>query len=132
MRNPIIGILLVLGSCGFLAAGEGSPYEKALQQVLDSFNKIGDSLKTIVDEDSANTAKPDLRKAAAGFLDARTKAEKMQPPDKAEKVRLEKAYKEKLEGAMKKMFTEVRRVELVPGGRDALKEISSILKKDSK
>ena len=132
MRIPILGILLVLGSCSLLAAGEGSPYEKALQQVVDSFNKIGDSLKTIVDEDSAMAARPELRKAAAGFLDARTKAEKMQPPEKAEKVRLEKAFKTKLEDAMKKMFTETRRVELGPGGKDALKEISGILKKDSK
>jgi hypothetical protein len=33
---------------------------------------------------------------------------------------------------MKKMFTEVRRVEAIPGGKDTLKEISAVLKKDGK
>ena len=47
-----------------------------------------------------------------------------------EKTRLEKLYKPKLEEALKKMFGEVRRVEGIPGGKDALKEIAGVLKKD--
>jgi hypothetical protein len=125
-----IGILLV--AVGFAGGTQGSPYEQALQQVVDSFDKIGLSLKTIVNEESAAAAKPDLRKSAASFVEARTKAAKLQPPEKDEKVRLEKLYKPKLDAAMKKMFTEVRRVEAIPGGKDALKEISGILKKDGK
>lgn len=132
MKTRMLGLVIVLIALGVARAGEGSAYEKSLQQVLDSFDKIAASLKGIVDEDSATAAKPELRKAADNFVDARAKAEKMQPPEKDEKVRLEKQFKAKLEASMKKMFTEVRRVELLPGGKDALKEISGILKKDSK
>jgi hypothetical protein len=129
MQARILGTFFVLAAFGLVAAGEGSPYEKSLQKVLDSFNQIGDSLKKIVDEDSAAAAKPELRKAADSFVTARTKAEKMQPPEKDEKVRLEKQFKAKLEESMKKMFTEVRRVKSIPGGSDAWKEISSIFEK---
>ena len=117
---------------GIAAAGEASPYEKSLQQVLDSFNKIGAKLVTIVDEDSALAAKPELRKAAESFIEARAKAEKLPPPEKDEKVRLEKQFKAKLDESMKKLTLEIRRVELVRGGKDALKEIDAVLKKDSK
>ncbi len=52
------------------------------------------------------------------------------------KVQSEDAYnaeQTKLqEEAMKKMFTQVRRVEGIPGGKDALKELGAILKKDGK
>jgi hypothetical protein len=132
MKARILGMLIVFGAFSFANAGEGSVYEKSLQQVLDSFDKIGVSLKTIVDEESAMAAKPELRKAADNFVAARAKADKLQPPEKDEKVRLEKKFKAKLEESMKKMFTEARRVELIPGGKEALKEITGILKKDSK
>ncbi len=130
VRAWSIGIVLL--AAGLAAGSQGSPYEQALQQVLESFDKIGASLKTIIDEDSANAAKPDLRKAAATFLEAKAKAAKMQQPEKDEKVRLEKLYKPKLDDSMKKMITEMRRVEQIPGGKEALKEISGVLKKDSK
>jgi uncharacterized protein YnzC (UPF0291/DUF896 family) len=127
------GSMVILSlAVGFAAAQQASPYEQALQQVIDSFDTIGTTLKTIVDEETAAGAKPTLRKSSDAFLEARAKATKMQPPEKAEKERLEKTYKPKLEAAMKKMFTEVFRVKEIPGGKDALKEISSVLKKDEK
>lgn len=130
IRAGSIGIVII--AVGFAGGAQESPYEQALQQVVESFDKIGVTLKTIMDEESAAAAKPDLRKSAASFLEARTKAAKMPPPEKDEKVRLEKLYKPKLDASMKKMFTEVRRVEAIPGGKDALKEISAVLKKDGK
>jgi hypothetical protein len=132
MTTRAWSIVIILAAVGFAGASQGSPYEQALQQVLDSFDKIGVKLKSIVDEDSAAAAKPELRKAADAFVEARTKAEKMQPPEKDEKVRLEKQFKAKFKAAMTKMFTEATRVEFIPGGKDALQEISSILKKDGK
>jgi hypothetical protein len=132
MKTPVGSICILLLAAGFASGTQGSPYEQALQQVVESFDKIAMSLKSIVDEESAAAAKPELRKSAASFLDARTKAAKLPPPEKDEKARLEKLYKPKLEASMKKMFTEVRRVEAIPGGKDALKEISAVLKKDSK
>jgi len=132
MKSRLLGISIILAGLGMVSAGEGSAYEKSLMQVLDSFNKIGATLQKIVDEESATAAKLDLRKAADSFVEARAQAEKMQPPEKDEKVRLEKLFKAKLDESMKKMAAEARRVELLPGGKDALKEISGILKKESK
>ena len=116
----------------FVIAGEVSPYEKVLGQVVDSFEKIGATLKNIMDEDAAIAAKPELRKAADAFVKVRTLATKMQPPEKDEKLRLEKRFKPKIEDAMKKMFIEIQRVQVIPGGKDALKEIASVLAKDDK
>lgn len=124
--------MLTLFSVACVVAGEASPYEKALEKVVQSFDKISDSLKTIIDEDSANTAKPELRKAADAFIAVRAKADQMQPPEKDEKIRLEKLFKPKMDASMKRMFTEMVRVELIPGGKEALKEISGVLKKPAK
>ena len=132
MKTRAWSIGIVLVAAGLAAGTQDSPYEKALLQVIDSFDKIGAKLKTIEDADTAAAAKPDLRKAADQFVEARAKAAKLQPPEKDEKTRLEKLYKPKLEEAMKKMFIEVNRVKLVPGGKDALTEIAEVLKKDGK
>jgi|ERR1043165_1603428 uncharacterized protein YnzC (UPF0291/DUF896 family) len=125
-HGSCIGLSLVL--VGFVFGAQDSPYEKSLQEAIDSFEKIGASLKTIKDEASAAAAKPQLSKSADEFLAARAHAAKLPPPEKDEKQRLEATYKPKLEAAMKKMFTEIRRVELVDGGKDALKELDRILK----
>ena len=123
---------ILVFALGVAAAGEGSPYEKAIQKMIGSLDEIAVTLKTIIDEDTAGAAKPDLRKSATVWMDTRAKAEKLQPPGREEKVRLEKLYKPKLEESMRKMFSEVRRVENIPGGKEALKEISGVLKKDDK
>ena len=125
-----VGILLV--SAGIGAASQDSPYERSLQSLIASYEKIGAALKTIVDEESANAAKPELRKSAAAVFDARAKASKLEPPEKDEKLRLEKQYRPKLEKALNLAQAEARRVELIPGGKGALKEIAGVLRKESK
>lgn len=132
MRKRAWSVGVVVLAAAVAGAGEASPHEQALRQVIDSFEKIGAKLKTITDEESAAASKPDLRKSADAFLAARAKAAKLQPPEKDEKARLEKQLKPRLEKAMKAMFEEIRRVEVIPGGKDALKEIAGVLKKDSK
>jgi hypothetical protein len=129
-RAGSIGIMLA--TLVLLGAGEGSPYEKALQQMIGALDAIGTTLKTVVDEESAMASKPSLRKSNDIWVETRAKAAKLEPPERDEKTRLEKLYKPKLEEAMKKMFTEIRRVENIPGGKDALKEIAGVLKKDGK
>jgi hypothetical protein len=124
------GILLV--ALGLAGAGQDSPYEKALKQAVESFEKIGATLKKIDDKASADAARPDLKAAAASFLEARAKAEKLQQPEKDEKARLEKLYKSRLDEAMKLVHTQAIRVVNIRGGREALKEIEGVLKKDSK
>lgn len=115
-----------------IGADEGSPHEKVLQQMIGSAESIAVTLKTIIDEESALAAKPDLRKANTLWTEARAKAEKLPAPEKDEKLRLEKVYKPKLKAALEKMFPEVTRVQNIPGGKDALKEITGVLQKDSK
>jgi len=132
MKKIAPGIVVTLFAVGFALAGEESPHEQTILKMLKSVDTISDELKKIVDEDTATAAKAELRKAADGWIDARAKAAKLQPPEKAEKVRLEKIYKPKIEESMRKMFTQTRRVELIPGGKEALKEIAGVLKKDRK
>ena len=125
-----VGILLI--AAGLAGAGEGSPYEQAVKKMLGSLDKITSALKTIESEDTAKSAGPDLRKAADTWVEARAKAAKLPPPERDEKERLAKLYKPKMDEALKKMFTEIQRVNGIPGGKEALKEIASVLKKDGK
>jgi hypothetical protein len=124
------GIILI--AFGLAAAGEGSPHEQVIQKTLSTLESITTELAKIVDEDTANAAKPELRKAATEWAETQTKAKKLQPPDKAEKLRLEKLYKPKIDESMKKLLIQKVRVEVIPGGKDALKEISGVLKPDGK
>lgn len=123
---------IVLVAYAIVAAGEGTPHEKIMQEMIGALDTIGTSLKTVTDEETAAAAKPGLRKANDAFVDARTRGAKLPAPEPEEKRRLEKQYKPKFEEAIKKMNTEITRVELVPGGKDALKEIAGVLKKDGK
>jgi hypothetical protein len=125
-----VGILLAAVSVAF--AAQGSPYEDLLKQAVEGYEKIGVTLKKIEDKASAEAARPDLRKAAASIIEARAKAEKLQQPEKDEKDRIVKLYKARLETAMKLVITQSLRVDNIPGGREALKEIAAVLKKDSK
>ena len=70
--------------------------------------------------------------SAKTWVDERARAAKLVPPDRAEKERLTKIYRPKIDEALKKMFLEIRRVEIIPGGKDALKEIRGVLSKDEK
>jgi hypothetical protein len=128
-RMASIGFVLV--AFGIAAAGEGA-HEKIMQEMIGAMDAIGTSLKTVTDEESAAAAKPALRKANDTFVDARSRAAKLPAPEPEEKRRLEKAYKPKFDEAIKKLNMEITRVKLVPGGKDALKEIAGVLKKDEK
>jgi hypothetical protein len=130
LRAGSIAVMLL--AIGAAAAGENSPYEKAIQKMIGSLDEIAATLKTIIDEDTAGAAKLDLRKSAGVWIETRDKAAKLLPPEKEEKARLEKLYRPKLEESMRKMFIEVRRVENIPGGKEALKEISGVLKIEEK
>jgi hypothetical protein len=125
-------IVILMLTVGVAVAGQVSPHEAMLKQAVESFEKIGASLKKIEDKASAEAARPDLRKAADAFIEARAKAEKVQQPEKEEKARLEKLYKARLDDAFKLVKTQSIRVDSIPGGREALKEIAGIWKKDSK
>ena len=93
---------------------------------------LATTLSTIQDEETAKTAKPELRKIAGKWSEIKKSAEALPPPSKEDKDRLAKQYKMKLEEAQKKLFGQVARVQQIPGGRDALLEISSVLTKKAK
>ena len=57
----------------------------------------------------------------------KTKAGKLAPPDKAEKDRLAKEYRGKMDEALKKFLTEYGRVRGFPAGREVLMEIKAVV-----
>ena len=132
MNTRIVSAGIVLTAIGFVAAGEGSPHEQVIQKTLGALDAITAELTKITDKDTALAAKPELRKTAAEWAETQAKAKKLQPPEKAEKVRLEKLYKPKLDESMKKLLAQTARVGKVDGGEEALKEIHSILKPNGK
>ncbi len=71
-------------------------------------------------------ARPDLKKAVEAWAKVKAKAAELPPPEQAEKDRLAKAYRPKLDATVKRFFTEVARVRKFPAGKDVLKEIKDI------
>jgi hypothetical protein len=104
-------------------AGGGSPYEAVVKEMVTALDALGDVLATITDEPSAKAARPAVRKAAGQLEEVRKKAEDLKQPDKAEKDRIAKAYKDKLDRSLKRLLAEEARVKAIPGGPEALKEI---------
>jgi hypothetical protein len=119
--------LLVLSAAALgLAAGDETAHEQALKQTIGAIDKMTMTLSTIKDEETAQAAKPELQKAVKVWTMVKAKAAELPPPEQAEKDRLAKAYKPKLDTAVKKFFTEVARVRKFPAGNEVLKEIKDI------
>jgi hypothetical protein len=123
-----MAVLVALG-CGMLplTAGEESQHELAVKQMLKSLDKLTMTLASIKDGDTAEAARPELKKAAENWVDVKTKAGKLAPPDKAEKDRLAKEYKGKMDEAIKKFLTEYGRVRILPAGKEVLMEIKAVV-----
>jgi hypothetical protein len=115
--------LLVFSGWAVLAQGGGSPYESVVKDMISALDVLSETLGTIKDEPSAKTARPEVKKAADRLDEVRKKAQGLQQPDKAEKDRITREYKVKLETSLKKVLAEVARVKGVPGGEEAVKEI---------
>jgi hypothetical protein len=130
MRFLGVSLLILSGVVATSAADEPqASFADVVKEMLSTMEKITASLTAIRDEETAKSARPELLKAAAGWQEIVQKAAKMRPPTREEKERLEKEYKEKMQVAQKKLFAEIARVKGVPGGREALKEISAALGK---
>ena len=124
--------MALLVSCLFLPGvkgGDKAQFEDVIKQMLDTMGSLTKTLATVTDEETAKNSQPELRKAAGRWHQIKKKAEGLPPPSKEEKDRLAKEYKPKLEEAQKKLFGEVARVSVIPGGRQALLEISGVLEK---
>jgi hypothetical protein len=129
MHARTFGMALLCGSLAVVGvtAGEETAHELSLKDTIRALDKLTTTLATVKDEESAQAARPDLKKAAQAWTTVKTKAAELPPPDQAEKDRLAKAYKGKLDDAMKKFFTEVGRVRSFPAGKEVLKEIKSVV-----
>lgn len=121
-----------LALIGLAAAGEASAHDDVIKKMLLTLDKISTTLESITTQESADAAKPELQKSTKEWLAVRAKAEKLPPPSREQKERLDKEYKGKLEAAQKKLAGEVIRVKNIPGGPEALKEIRSVLVKQMK
>jgi len=129
MKTRAIGIAIVLITAALvpLLAGEESPHEQALKQMIQSLGKMTTTLSSVKDADTAQAARPELKKAVDGFTAVRAKADKLPPPEPAEKERLAKAYKGKMEQAIKMLLVEAGRLESVPAAKDLLKDLRTVL-----
>jgi hypothetical protein len=135
MKFRVACLAALFVSCALLpvaAGGAKGSFEDVVKQMLDVMGSLTTTLATIRDDETAKSAQPDLRKAAGKWQLIKKKAEGLPPPSKEEKDRLTKEYKTKLEEAQKKLFGEVARVSVIPGGRAALLDMSSVLGKKGK
>jgi hypothetical protein len=127
--RPAVGVgsaLLALGGMVVLGqGGGGSPYESVIKEMIVALDTLTGVLGTIKDEPSAKAARPELKKAAGQLDEVRKKAEGLKPPDKAEKDRVARDYKAKLDTSIRKLLAEEARVKGIPGGAEAVNEIYS-------
>jgi len=128
MRAAGALVLLLAGGVAMAAAQE-SRHEEVIKQTLALLERANTTLATIQDRDTAAAARPELRKVAADWQELQKKAREVPPPERAEKDRLTKEYKQKLVEAERKLRGETIRLESIPGGRAALQEITSVLRK---
>ncbi len=127
MLRSWCGGLLILTVTGALAAGGAASHEAVVKELLTTLDGLTTTLRGVKDADTAKAARPELKKAAAAWAAVRKKAEALPPPEPAIKDRLMKEYRPKLDAAVKGLFGQVRRVEDVPGGPAALREIAGVL-----
>lgn len=131
MRTAILIGLVVLIAWGLLVLGQDgqsppSPQEMVVREMLVVLDKLTGTLATIVDSDTATAAQPELKKLTAAFVEARQKSESLPQPSKEEKDRLAQNYQRKFAIAMEKFRSEVRRLEGIPAGVEALKELAPL------
>ncbi|MFO0964872.1 MAG: hypothetical protein U0793_04685 [Gemmataceae bacterium] len=125
-------LLLLLPLPAFTGGGK-EPTEEVVVQMLGQLEKLADTLSSLKDEDTVAAAREPLKKGVQNFLDLRAKAEKLPPPSREVKDRLAKEYKGKFIAVQEKLMLEISRVRsAVPGGREALKEVSALLGKEAK
>jgi len=131
-RLIFASLVLACSSITVLAAfqDEGNPaigeHEMIVKEMLAVLDLITETLKGVTDEPTAGAAKAGLQQAEARWQQVRGKAAQAKPPRKVDKERLE-AYAEKFVVAQKQLFGQIGRVIAVPGGRELLKELRTVV-----
>lgn len=135
MRNSALlatGLLLAASACVFgqpgNQTGKTSPYEEVVVQLMTSMEKMTKALADVKDGPTAEAALPQLKQAAAQFVDVRKKSEQLKQPDKAEKDRITAKFQKKMAEVSQKLSSEVRRISGISGAQPVLKEIQEVLK----
>jgi hypothetical protein len=126
-RTLLSGLVLAAILSVPARGGDNAAFEAVLKDMLATMDKLTATLAAVKDEATAKAARPELQKDAQHFVAIRKKAETIRPPNKEEKEKLEKEYRPKLFESQKKLFAEIARVGAVPGGKEALKELSEFL-----
>lgn len=125
-QGLVLGIVFGWVCC---AAAQEQPmpqsrYEEVVAEGLKNLQQMTKTLELIMDEASAQTARPDLKKLAEQFVALRARAAALPQPDQAERQRLVELYQKKLVEAVERWRSEMRRVRLISGGPEALQELA--------
>jgi hypothetical protein len=126
-----IGIGTLLGSLVLVGAQEPS-HEEVLGKMLGSLQAIGKSLEGITDEATATSARPDLKKQAQEFREAKKLSEQVPPPTPEAREKIQKDWQPKLVEVRKVLEAQIARVQRVPGGKGALEELKSVFEPNGK
>jgi len=124
--GALLGLLWLAALVPAVHAQKGaSPYETIIKDMLEATDKMTAVLAAIKDAASAADARPELKKAVARFLEVRKKAEEFKEPDLKERERISQ-YRKRLAEAVERFLRERSRVAAIPGGREALQEVSAL------
>jgi hypothetical protein len=126
--NPaaLFGGSLLLLSASTLAAQTSaeSAYETVLKQLVGALDAVTKVFTGVTNEASARAAVPEVKKAVTQLKEVQKKAEALPQPEKAEKDRVARLYRSKLQDSIGKLSSEVARVKAIPGGS----ELAALLK----
>jgi hypothetical protein len=113
------GLLLLLVTATLPAQTAGSsPYENVLKELVSALDGVTKVLTSVKTESDARAAVPEFKKAVSRLTDIQKQAEALPQPEKAEKDRVTRLYRSKLQDSINKLSSEVARVKAIPGGSD--------------
>src|SRR5438270_8117279 len=107
MRTGIVCVTVLTGLAVLYAGQGGEPsYEAVVKEMLATLGQATKILEGITDEPAAVAARPDLKKVGQHLGALRKQARALKPPEKKEKDRLEREYRDRFEDALKKLRIE--------------------------
>jgi hypothetical protein len=135
MTRSLPRIAIGIGAlfCSFvLVAAQEPNHEEVLGKLLGSLQAIGKSLEGITDEATATSARPDLKKRAQDFREARKLSEQASPPSPEEREKIAKTWQPKFVEIRKMLEAQIARVQRVPGGKATLEELKPVFEPTEK
>lgn len=122
----------IAASVAFLfAAGNATPaetkdFEDALKEMIAAIKKIGDTLAGVKDKESAEKARPELKKSGEKIKELQAKIEKLGKPTPEQEKELGEKFKKDLQDATNKLVQEAVRLGQTDYGKDVLKELENL------